>query len=80
MKRLVLALAVCYPLLVHAAVVTRNAALTAVCLGWLVLLVLLPPLARGNPIAWAAAAAAGAAVAPDALGARGRSSGMQGQA
>jgi uncharacterized membrane protein len=54
---------VCYPLLVHAAVVTRNAALTAVCLGWLVLLVLLPPLARGNPIAWAAAAAAGAAVA-----------------
>jgi uncharacterized membrane protein len=54
----VIGLAVGYPLLVHAAVVTRNQALTAACLGWLALLVLLPALMRGNPAAWLAAAAA----------------------
>ena len=56
-------LAVGYPLLVHAAVLTRNQMLTAVCLAWLVLLVLLPALVRGSAAAWAAAAAAAAAIA-----------------
>jgi uncharacterized membrane protein len=63
LKRLVIGLAVGYPLLVHAAVVTRSQALTAACLGWLALLVLLPALVRGNPAAWLAAAGAVVTVA-----------------
>ncbi|HTT03057.1 MAG TPA: hypothetical protein VMG11_13315 [Steroidobacteraceae bacterium] len=63
MRRLTAILAVCYPLLVHAAVITRSPALTAASLAWLSALILLPALARGNALAWFAAVAAGAAAA-----------------
>jgi len=66
LRRLTVILAVCYPLLVHAAVISRSPTLTAASLAWLCALIFLPALARGNALAWfaALAAAAAATVAP----------------
>jgi len=62
-RRVVVVMAVCYPLLVHAAVVTCSPMLTALSLGWLLALMLLPALARRNLLAWVAACIAAAALA-----------------
>jgi len=60
LKGIMIALAVCYPLLAHFAVVRGSALLTAASLGALALAVLLPGLARGRPAAYVSAAAAAA--------------------
>jgi hypothetical protein len=52
LKGVVVALALCYPLWVHLAVLTHSPTLTALSLAWLALLVLGPALLRGRPVAW----------------------------
>ncbi len=66
---LFIVLAFLYPLLVHIAVLTGSAELTAASLGWLAALALAPGLMRGRPVAWAAALALGALIFALARGA-----------
>lgn len=58
-----IALAVCYPLAAHLAVLTGSPRLTLVCLGLLVALALAPALSRRRPAAWLAALVAAGALA-----------------
>ena len=54
MKLLMIALGIAYPLVAHAAVVSRNAAITTASLAVLAALVMLPRLARGSVVMWCA--------------------------
>jgi uncharacterized membrane protein len=55
LKAVMVALAVCYPLLAHMAVVADSVPLTVASISVLALLAMLPGLVRGNLTAWAAA-------------------------
>jgi uncharacterized membrane protein len=71
LRGIVIALAVCYPLVTHLAVLTGSPRLTLASLALLVALALLPALARRRTLAWVAALVAAAAVTLSLVAAQG---------
>jgi uncharacterized membrane protein len=63
LKAVMVALAVCYPLLAHLAVLAESVPLTVASIGVLAVLVLLPGLARGSLSAWLSVLLIGGALA-----------------